>query len=93
MTFIIAALLISSPVMASEPWWQGFCERHLIADDPYQFEGLSNDRLISLYFELKNSGSRPTVAINEMRHRLANPDLAPDDREILTKTLANEVIK
>lgn len=32
-----------------------FCQTHLIADDPYQYEELTEDQLIAQWFSLKNN--------------------------------------
>jgi hypothetical protein len=40
----ILALLIAMPAQAG--WFSDFCQRHLIADDPYQFEQTSENLLV-----------------------------------------------
>ncbi len=67
-----------------------FCETHLIGDDPYQFENLSTDQLVYVYWLNKNQDFKSNVLINEMRSRLDNYLLPPEDFEIITKTLENE---
>lgn len=42
--FLVLAFAVS--VRAHAGWWTDFCERHLIADDPYQFETASTEWLI-----------------------------------------------
>lgn len=63
-------------------WWQNFCARHLVADDPYQYETLTPDELVDTYFR----GDHSQVLIDEMVRRLVAP-LTHDEREMLTKTL------
>lgn len=38
MAAILIALLVST---ANAGWWSDFCEKHLVADDPYQYEQVS----------------------------------------------------
>jgi hypothetical protein len=43
---LIAILITLAPAESARAgWWQSFCERHLIADDPYQFETVASDWL------------------------------------------------
>lgn len=65
------------------------CEAALVADDPYQYERLSAQQLITTYFNFKNAGDHSDALINEMRKRL-RLELSYEDRETLSKTLANE---
>jgi hypothetical protein len=65
-------------------WWSDWCERRLIADDPYQYEDYTVDQLAEW------ARRRPTsqkVLINEILKRLLDPNLSTDDREILSKAL------
>ncbi len=84
---LATALLISLP--ASGGWFRNFCERHLIADDPYEYEDDSIEQLVSAYFYFYNQGYRSKMLIKEMHKRLAL-ELSDADREILTKTLGND---
>lgn len=47
-------------------WWRGFCERNLVADDPYQFENLSVPELVYIF----DTGSAREVVVREMTKRL-----------------------
>lgn len=38
MKFAIIFFLLGGVAPAHAAWWSNFCQRHLIADDPYQFE-------------------------------------------------------
>ncbi len=84
-----AALINVSDAGTLRDWWTGFCERHLLADDPYQFEQLTVDQLVDWYHLSKRSGLSTQVLVSEMRRRLV--DATPDDREILTKTIAGDL--
>lgn len=64
-----------------------WCERNLIGPDPYQFERLSPDKLVTVYFELKNSKADMRVIDAEIRQRLKRGELSYEDREILSKTI------
>lgn len=64
---------------------KSFCERHLIADDTYQYDNFTVDQLIVLYFSAKSQ-----ALIREMQMRAAQENTSRDDKEILLKTLANE---
>jgi hypothetical protein len=64
-------------------WWTQFCERHLVADDPTQYEAYSVDDLNDV---ARRIGYPQKVLINEILYRLGR-ELSHDDREILTKAL------
>lgn len=66
-------------------WWTNFCERHLIAEDPYQFESLSVDELVTAYHRVESK-----ALVREIRARLET-DLSYEDREILTKTIGGNL--
>ncbi len=87
-SILILALGLSAANAGS--WWSGFCERNLVMEDPYQFQELSVDQLITVYFRNLNQGFQSKALINEMKRRLRDRSLHPDDREVLSKTLANE---
>lgn len=92
MRFVFYFLLLFNLVPmanAQDSFWKRFCERHLVADDPYQFESLSVDELVWVYFSFRNQKHYSRVLISEFKKRLSR-ELSPDDREILIKTLANE---
>jgi hypothetical protein len=58
-------------------------------DDPYEYEDLSVEQLVRVYFIFFNQKYHSRTLIREIKMRLAG-ELSPEDREILTKTLANE---
>jgi len=61
-------LLLSLAVSAAQAgWFQDFCERHLIADDPYQFEQTDLAYLIQFYDRLKMRASRDSPDRSEIR--------------------------
>lgn len=43
---IISSLYILFSSTASAGWWHNWCERYLVANDPYQFERVSTEWLI-----------------------------------------------
>lgn len=48
---LVFLVLVGSPVHAAkDTWWGRFCEKYLIADDPYQYEPV----LIYIHSEAKN---------------------------------------
>jgi hypothetical protein len=65
-------------------WWAGFCERHLVAEDPYQYEALTNDQIVDLYHAHKRQRFESQALLWEIQNRLAG-DLSYEDREILSK--------
>jgi hypothetical protein len=48
-------------------WFKDFCERHLIADDPYQFEQTDLTRLVRYYDRLKTRIVADTISDKELR--------------------------
>jgi hypothetical protein len=78
---LIAALLFSTAAHAG--WWSDFCSRHLIADDPYQFEHLSVDQLVSA---LDRCQSNCQSIVKEIHDRLRQ-GLGYEDQEALVKAL------
>lgn len=77
---IVLVMLMSMSAQAG--WWQDVCERHLIADDPYQYEGWSVDQ-INIEYRLRAEKRKPLRWLDrEIKHRL-NGDLSLDDRIIL----------
>lgn len=71
------------------PRWISFCERYLIADDPYQFENLTVDQLVDAYFSARNSGLKTKPVLREIIKRTKS-ELSRDDLEILTKLMNQE---
>lgn len=68
-------------------WWKNFCERHLIGNDPYQFEDYSVDQLVVAAARSIDSDLDTRVLTDEIYRRL-DTDLSYEDREILVKILA-----
>lgn len=65
---------------------KGFCEKHLIADDPYQYEELSIDALVNEWFSYLEARRLPSkVLIAEIKRRLNDPATSAEHIEILTK--------
>lgn len=81
--------LIFNLLSANPSWWGNFCEEYLVAEDPYQYEALTVDQLVGVYWRFKNEGHKSKALVQEMKIRLLNPDLSYEDREILTKTMNN----
>lgn len=82
MVFVFAAYMKIANVVKTH--WPTICERHLIADDPYQFEHLTTDQLIDTFIR------HPKVKAlrNEIIKRLEyDPTLSQEDFERLTKIL------
>lgn len=79
----------ASSIPAVAGWWKDFCERHLIAEDPYQYLDLSVDQLVDTYHRLKNQGIESRAIVDTIRWR-AKQTTSDEDREILTKTIAEE---
>ena len=89
MILLSAALISVSHASTLREWWSDFCEHHLIADDPWQYRDLNVDQLVNTYHRYRRDGVNTRVLVYEVRVRLAG-NLSADDREILSKTLANE---
>ncbi len=65
------------------------CRESLIAPDPYQYRNLTVDRIVELYHEHEREKFTNDGLDDEIRHRLRDPHLNDDDREILTKLLGD----
>jgi hypothetical protein len=63
--------------------WAKFCERHLIADDPYQYEQLSVDQLVNLRIKYYNERHKSQVLENEIIKRLQYEPLTFEQQERL----------
>lgn len=87
--FLIFCLIGTASIPAMAGWWKDFCERHLIAENPYQYMDLSVDQLVDAYHRHKNQGLKSTALIDTIRWR-AKQTTSDEDREILTKTIAGE---
>lgn len=77
---LILAISITS-VTAQAGWWKNFCERHLVGDDPYQFEHLTVEQLVAAYFTFGPS----KVLGDEIQKRLAG-ELTYEERQMLKVT-------
>lgn len=64
---------------------RSFCERHLISDDPFQYERYSNDQVVSAIFYYRARGRLPKVLIDEIELRLASPYVSESEKEILRR--------
>ncbi len=47
MNWLFVALTLTAPAQAG--WFKGFCERHLVADDPWPFAKVSSSELIKMF--------------------------------------------
>lgn len=90
MAFAVCIFLLLVGVTVSAGWFSNWCERHLIAEDPYQYEHLTVDQLVSVYHRHKNEKFHSKALIIEIKIRLNNVELSYEDREILSKTIAGE---
>lgn len=61
MKLLLIALLSS---YANAGWWTNWCERHLIADDPYQFETVSSEYIIN---EISLLETRQPLSVSDER--------------------------
>lgn len=43
---ILSSIYVLFSSTAHAGWWGDWCERHLIADDPYQFEQVSDEWIV-----------------------------------------------
>jgi hypothetical protein len=50
---IVLSLITMRSHMAHASWWSNFCERHLIADDPYQWQEYDAQWLLQEQTRLK----------------------------------------
>jgi len=66
------------------------CEGFLIGEDPYQFEHLTTEQLVRVYWLNKNQNFHSNALLNEIQKRMKGGELSHEEREILSKTLANE---
>lgn len=78
-------LIFATILSAHAGWWSNWCARHLVADDPYQYENFTVDQLIETYFRASPS----EVLIKEMERRLER-GLSFEEREMIVKALANK---
>lgn len=79
---IIFGLLLSSPSHASVKTW---CAKHLVADDPYEFENVRTDVLTRW---LADHESR--VAWIELYSRLSLPETSEAEKLEILKVLADK---
>lgn len=81
---MIRALLALVMVAHAGGWWSHWCERNLVADDPYQYETYQPLELVDAWWAVRPP---PKVLRNEIVRRLKRGDLDPETYEILLKTL------
>lgn len=79
---LVLALLVFSAIPSHAGWFQEFCERHLIADDPYQFESYSLETLAEMYQSegatcswRKQKTYRLRILGQEIRRRLRSSEI------------------
>lgn len=82
----IVFLITFSPASLASGRFRKFCQRFLVADDPYQFDHFSNAQLIDEYYSSK---SLPKVFYFEIRHRLSEP-IDETDKIVFETILNNE---
>lgn len=87
---LIAGIFLAQPADAGaiRTWWTNWCEQHLSGEDPYQYESFSVDQLIQIYWEHRRERFHSKALMGEIQNRL-NRQLSYTERELLTKTLAN----
>ncbi len=83
--YLFLLLGLIPPASASQSRWKNFCERYIVADDPYQYIDLNVDQLVTVYFAFKNTDHYSRSLHSEIKRRLADEKLSRDDREILSK--------
>lgn len=52
---------------------RSFCENHLIADDPWQYEHLTNDQVIRELVGYRQTATTPAMLVFEAHRRLKEP--------------------
>lgn len=82
---VLFSLLAFQPQVLHASWWRDFCEKYLIADDPYQYEDYTVDQLVGAHFYFWNQNYQSKALRKEIQKRLASQTLTAEDREILTK--------
>lgn len=76
---ILLLALLLQPQQANATlwdWWRNACERHLIADDPYQYEHFTNDQVIDELIYYRNHPSTPAMLVREAHRRMSEPMLS-----------------
>lgn len=87
-TFLILSGLFPMP-SARASWWKNFCERYLVEPDYSQYENLTTEQLIQVYFVFKKQNHYSPALAAEINKRLAKAE-ENGDREYLEKTLGEE---
>jgi hypothetical protein len=77
-----ALVLIAGLSTAQAGWFQDFCERHLVAEDPYQYEELTVEQLVSVYLRHRRERWTSKALRLEVERRLRGP-LSYEEREAL----------
>jgi hypothetical protein len=80
---LVLALSLSTPAHAG--WWAGFCEKHLIAQDPYPYAEFATRNLLEIYQGAFNRQVR-----EELLFRLRANMLSEPEREIVAQVLKGE---
>lgn len=68
-----------------------WCVAMLIGEDPYQYEHLTNDQIVDAYHRHLREGHHSRALVEEFLKRLRDEDLSYEDREILSKTIFDEL--
>jgi hypothetical protein len=75
MNLILAVFLFLSPAHAG--WLKDFCERHIVADDPYPYAEYGTKDLVAMY-----EASRDRLILKELIYRF-DIGLADDEERAL----------
>lgn len=86
---LLFALIVLFPVQSHAGKWSDWCSRHLIDDDPYQFEHVSAENLVKLYDYYESDADLQRLFRNEALRRLSSP-MSNDNRFILLTILTGE---
>lgn len=81
MKYILAFTLLTT-VTAHAGWWADFCERNLVAEDPWQYAHLTVDQLADTCIRHRLYNFHSKALRREVAHRLSGP-LSYEEREIL----------
>lgn len=83
MIFLITAFITMAPAHSSA--WSNFCEKHLVAEDPYQYENLSVEQLVTVYLRHMASKIKSKALAGEIIYRLRG-ELSYEERQLLKVT-------
>lgn len=79
-TSLVFIFLLSGHAVAGARW-KSFCERYLVADDPYQYERLTVDQLADVYLAQFNSGINTKTVPAAAQSSLVSPKSMSKDGE------------